>query len=92
MTTDNGTTNDLKMALIDHVASILDDIEMSDENEGEFTDQAIVEMHERNIDLAGFLVASLGLSDASKDQDGYSVRVNLAEPHSYVDQHLGNSR
>lgn len=89
MTTDASTTNELKMRLIDHIATLLDDLEMNDDTEGEYSDQAIVEMHERNTGLAGFLVASLGLSDASKQPDGYSVRVNLADPHSYVDQHLG---
>ncbi|NCX76635.1 MAG: hypothetical protein EBX09_06335 [Actinobacteria bacterium] len=88
MTTDAGTTNELKMRLIDHIAALLDDLEMNDDTEGEYSDQAIVEMHERNTGLAGFLVASLGLSDASKQPDGYSVRVNLADPHSYVDQYL----
>jgi hypothetical protein len=88
MTTTPGTTNELKMALIDHIAAILDDIEMSDETEGEYSDQAIVELHERNTELAGFLVASLGLSDASKSPDGYSVRVNPVDPHTYVDEHL----
>lgn len=89
MTTDASTTNELKMRLIDHIVTLLDDLEMNDDTEGEYSDQAIVEMHERNTGLAGFLVASLGLSDASKQPDGYSVRVNLADPHSYVDQHLG---
>lgn len=88
MTTDNGTTAELKMRLIDHIATILNDLEMSDENEGEYSDQAIVEMNDRNMGLAGFLVTSLGLSDASKGEDGYSVRVNPVEPHSYVDEHL----
>lgn len=88
MTTDDGTTAELRMKLIDHIATILDDLEMNDENEAGFSDQEIVEMHERNTGLAGFLVASLGLSDASKGEDGYSVRVNPAEPHSYVDEHL----
>jgi uncharacterized membrane protein affecting hemolysin expression len=88
MNPDPGTTNELKMRLIDHIAAILDDIEMSDATEGEYSDQAIVEMNERNTGLAGFLVASLGLSDASKEADGYSVRVNLLDPHSYVDQNL----
>lgn len=88
MTTDGDTTGDLKMALIDHIATILDDLEMTDSNEGEFTDQAIVEMHERNIGLAGFLIGSLGLSDASKTDQGYLVRVNPEDPHSYVDGNL----
>ena len=92
MTTDQGTTNELKMGLIDHVAAILDDLEMTDDTEGEYSDQAIVEMHERNTGLAGFLVASLGLSDASKGTDGWLVRVNPADPHSYVDENLGQAQ
>ena len=62
---------------------------MNDDTEGEYSDQAFVEMHERNTGLAGFLVTSLGLSDASKEPDGWLVRVNPAEPHSYVDENLG---
>lgn len=89
MTTDDGTTGELKMRLIDHIAAILDDLEMDDGNEGEYTEQDIVEMHERNTGLAGFLIASLGLSGASKGEDGYSVRVNPEDPHSYVDRNLG---
>ena len=88
MAIDSGTTNELKMALIDHIAELLDDLEMTDAGEGDYTDQAIVEMHERNTGLAGFLVASLGLSEASQSDSGYLVRVNLAEPHSYVDRAL----
>lgn len=89
MTSDNGTTSELKMKLIDHIAAIMDDLEMNDDNEGEFSDKEIVEMHERNAGLAGFLVASLGLSDASEGPEGYSVRVNPVDPHKYVDEHLG---
>lgn len=88
MTTDDSTTAELKMRLIDHIAAILDDLEMNDETEDRLSDQEIVEMHERNTGLAGFLVASLGLSDASKGEDGYSVRANPVDPHSYVDEHL----
>lgn len=88
MAKEDGTTSELKIRLIDHIAAILDDLEMNDENEGEYSDQAIVEMHDRNIGLAGFLVASLGLSDATKDTDGYFVRVNPDDPISYVDKHL----
>lgn len=88
MTADPGTTSDLKMTLIDHFTAILDDLEMNDLNEGEFTDQDIVEMHERNTALSGFLIASLGLSEASKSDQGYLVRVNPEDPHSYVDRNL----
>jgi hypothetical protein len=88
MTSDSDTTDDLKIALIEHLAEILDDLEMNDGNEGEFSDRDIVEMHERNIGLSGFLIASLGLSDASKDDQGYLVRVNPENPQSYVDRNL----
>jgi hypothetical protein len=88
MTSNPDTTNDLKIVLIEHLAEILDDLEMNDSNEGEFSDRAIVEMHERNIGLSGFLIASLGLSDASKDDQGYLVRVNPEDPQSYVDRNL----
>lgn len=88
MEPDNGTTNELKMSLIEHFATLLDDLEMNDGNESGMTDAAIVDMHERNIDIAGFLLGSLGLSEASKDDNGYLVRVNPAEPHTYVDAYL----
>jgi len=83
-----GTTDELRMRLIDHMAAILDDLEMNDDNEASMSDQEIIEMHERNTGLAGFLVASLGLWGALKDEYGHLVRVNLVNPHSYVDQHL----
>ncbi len=89
MDTNQGTTNELKIRLVEHIAGLLDDLEMNDSNEGEYSDQAIVEMHERNKDLAGFLVASMGLSDTAIDEYGYVTRVNLVEPQKYVDQYLG---
>jgi hypothetical protein len=88
MDTDQGTTNELKIRLINHIAGLLDDLEMNDTNEGDYTDQAIIEMHERNKDLAGFLVGSMGLSDTAIDEYGYVTRVNLVEPNQYVDQYL----
>lgn len=88
MDTNQGTTNELKIRLIGHIAGLLDDLEMNDTNEGDYTDQAIIEMHERNKDLAGFLVGSMGLSDTAIDEYGYVTRVNLVEPNQYVDQYL----
>jgi hypothetical protein len=88
MTTEGDTTSELKMLLIQHVAGLLDDLEMDDSNQGDYTDQAIVEMHDRNIDLAGFIVGSLGLSDTAIDEYGYVTRVNPIGPNEYVDQHL----
>jgi hypothetical protein len=36
-------------------------------------------------------VGSLGLSDATKDADGYLVRVKLAEPLKYVDEYMNQA-
>lgn len=88
MTTEDGITSELKMLLIQHVAGLLDDLEMDDNNQGDYTDQAIVEMHDRNIDLAGFIIGSLGLSDTAIDEYGYVTRVTPVEPNEYVDQYL----
>ena len=92
MTTDTSTTSELKMAAIDLFAGLLDDLEMTDDTLGELSDQAITEMHDRNVGLAGFLLGSLGLSDATKTTDGYLVGVKLAEPVTYVDTHLNQAR
>lgn len=88
MTTEDGITSELKMLLIQHIAGLLDDLEMDDNNQGDYTDQAIVEMHDRNIDLAGFIIGSLGLSDTAIDEYGYVTRVAPVEPNEYVDQYL----
>ncbi len=88
MVAHSGTTSDLKLLLIQHIAGLLDDLEMNDNNEQTYSDKAIVEMHERNIDLAGFVINSLGIADASKDEHGYTTRINPLEPHEYVDKHL----
>lgn len=88
MTDDDGTTGELRMKLADHVASILDDLEMNDENQASMTDEEIVEMHERNAGLAAFLLDSMGLYGASNDEYGWIVRVNPTDPHDYVDKHL----
>lgn len=87
MTTDTSTTSELKMAMIDLFAELLNDLEMNDGENG-YSDQAITEMNDRNVGLAGFLVGSLGLSDATKDADGYLVRAKLAEPLKYVDGYM----
>ena len=92
MTTDTGTTSELKMSIIDLFAGLLDDLEMTDDTLGELSDQAITEMHDRNVGLAGFLLGSLGLSEATKTTDGYLVGVKLAEPVTYVDTHLNQAR
>jgi hypothetical protein len=91
MTTDTSTTSELKMAIIDLFAGLLDDLEMNDGTDSGYSDQAITEMHDRNVDLAGFLVGSLGLSDATKDADGYLVRAKLAEPLKYVDEYMNQA-
>lgn len=88
MTPSTGTTAELKLALVDHIAAILDDLEMTDANEGDLSDQAIVELHERNMAFAGFLVGSLGLVDASRDGVEYTVKLSLADPLAYVDANL----
>ncbi len=91
MTTNTSTTSELTMAIIDLFAGLLDDLEMTDEGLGELSDQDITEMHDRNTGLAGFLVGSLGLSDATKSADGYVAGVKLAEPLKYVDQYLNQA-
>ena len=91
MTTDTSTTSELKMAIIDLFAGLLNDLEMNDGNENGYSDQAITEMNDRNVGLAGFLVGSLGLSDATKDADGYLVRAKLAEPLKYVDEYMNQA-
>jgi hypothetical protein len=88
MDTNRDTSSELKMRLIEHIAGLLDDLEMDDDNQKDYPDAAIVKMHERNIDLAGLLVGSMGLSDAIKDEHGYTARVNLVEPHLYIDNYL----
>lgn len=88
-TPSTGTSTDLRLLIIEHLADVLDDLEMTDENEAEYTDQAIVAMHDRNVGLSAFLVASLGLTDASRDGEGYLVRLNIQEAHSFVDTHVG---
>ena len=91
MPTDTSTTSELKMAIIELFAGLLDDLEMTDDNQGELSDQDVTEMHDRNVGLAGFLVGSLGLSDATKTTDGYLVGAKLAEPVIYVDTHLNQA-
>lgn len=91
MTTDTSTTSELKMAVIELFAGLLDDLEMNDGNENGYSDQAITEMHDRNVGLAGFLVGSLGLSDATKSTDGYLTGVKLAEPLKYVDEYMNQA-
>lgn len=92
MTTDGDTTSELKIRIIKHIAGLLDDLEMTDENEKDYPDRAIVEMHERNTELAGFLVRSLGISDTAIDEWGYVTRINLVEPYQYVDGYLKQPR
>ena len=88
MGTTTSTTSDLKMLLIRHIAGLLNDIEMTDSNEKDYSYKAIVEMNDRNIDLAGFLVGSLGLSETTANGDGYTTKINPVDPHEYIDKHL----
>lgn len=88
MDTNQDTSSFLKMRLIVHIAGLLDDLEMTDDNQKDYSDQAIVEMHERNINLAGFVVNSMGISDTVIDEHTFVTRLNLVEPQQYVDQHL----
>jgi len=92
MTTDSGTTSDLKIRLIEHIAELLSDVEMTDSGIPELGESEIVEMHERNMDLAGFIVGSLGISGATAEAEGYSARINPVDPHGYVDAHLSGPR
>ena len=86
------TSSDLKIRLIDHIAELLSDVEMTDSDVKEMEESEIVEMHERNVDLAGFIVGSLGTSGATAEAEGYSARINPVDPHGYVDAHLSGPR
>ena len=88
MDTNRDTSSELKMRLIEHIAGLLDDLEMDDDNQKDYPDAAIIEMHERNVEFAGLLVGSMGLSGAIKDEHGYTTRVSLVEPHLYIDNYL----